>query len=238
MAASTSSAVGSSTVVAPIVAAASRRQSSGSLAMICAAPAARAPCTTESPMPPRPSTSTVAPGSTLAVLSTAPTPVCTAQPITHAVSSGVSSGTFTAPVSLVIAYSAKPPTPRPAEHLLCRRATGRSSRRGTHRRAPRRCSRSSRARRAGTSSSGRTARSGVSTTLSPGRDHGDALPHRVDDPRRLVPEHRRARAVRAVRARCSRSGRSAVVRPAPAPVRGRDRRCRRRRWSGRCWPAS
>ena len=81
--------------------------------MICAAPAARAPCTTERPMPPRPSTSTVAPGSTLAVLSTAPTPVCTAHPITHAVSSGVSSGTFTAPVSLHIAYSAKPPTPRP-----------------------------------------------------------------------------------------------------------------------------
>ena len=64
-------------------------------------------------MPPSPSTSTVAPGSTRAVLSTAPTPVCTAHPMTHAVSSGVSSGTFTAPVSFAIAYSAKPPTPRP-----------------------------------------------------------------------------------------------------------------------------
>ena len=53
-----------------------------------------------------------------AVLSTAPTPVCTAHPMTHAISSGVSSGTLTAPVSLVIAYSANPPTPRPAVHLL------------------------------------------------------------------------------------------------------------------------
>ena len=64
-------------------------------------------------MPPSPSTSTVAPASTRAVLSTAPTPVWTAQPITHAVSSGVSAGTFTAPVSFAIAYSAKPPTPSP-----------------------------------------------------------------------------------------------------------------------------
>ena len=47
------------------------------------APATRAPCTTDWPIPPRPSTSTVAPGSTRAVLSTAPTPVCTAHPITH-----------------------------------------------------------------------------------------------------------------------------------------------------------
>ena len=48
-----------------------------------AAPAMRAPCTTERPMPPSPMTSTVAPSSTRAVFSTAPTPVCTAQPITQ-----------------------------------------------------------------------------------------------------------------------------------------------------------
>ena len=62
-----------------------------------AAPATRAPCAIAMPTPPAPMTSTVAPGSTRAVLSTAPTPVCTAQPITHAISSGVSSATFTAP---------------------------------------------------------------------------------------------------------------------------------------------
>ncbi len=55
----------------------------------------------------------MAPGSTRAVFSTAPTPVWTAHPITQAVSSGVSAGTLTAPVSFAVAYSAKPPTPRP-----------------------------------------------------------------------------------------------------------------------------
>ena len=81
--------------------------------MMRAAPATCAPCTTERPMPPSPSTSTVAPGSTLAVFSTAPAPVCTAHPITHATSSGVSAGILIAPVSLTSAYSAKPPTPIP-----------------------------------------------------------------------------------------------------------------------------
>ena len=42
-----------------------RRAATGSTAMMRAAPAMRAPCTTERPMPPRPSTSTVAPSSTL-----------------------------------------------------------------------------------------------------------------------------------------------------------------------------
>ena len=63
------------------------------------APAIRAPCTIEMPMPPAPITSTVAPSGTCAVLSTAPTPVCTAQPITHTISSGVSSGTLIAPLT-------------------------------------------------------------------------------------------------------------------------------------------
>ena len=69
-------------------------------------------------MPPRPSTSTVAPGSTLAVLSTAPTPVCTAHPITQADSSGVSSGTFTAPVSLVMRVLGEAADAEAPEHLL------------------------------------------------------------------------------------------------------------------------
>ena len=79
-----------------------------------AAPAIRAPCTTESPIPPSPSTRTVAPASTRAVLSTAPTPVCTAQPITHRTSSGASAATFTAPVAGSTTYSANAPrlTPR------------------------------------------------------------------------------------------------------------------------------
>ncbi len=41
----------------------------------------RAPWMTLRPMPPRPNTATVEPGSTLAVLTTAPTPVVTPQPM-------------------------------------------------------------------------------------------------------------------------------------------------------------
>ncbi len=61
--------------------------------MMRAAPAMRAPWTTEIPIPPRPITSTVEPGSTLAVFSTAPTPVWTAQPMTLASSRGMSGST-------------------------------------------------------------------------------------------------------------------------------------------------
>ena len=49
--------------------------------MIMLAPAMRAPCTTLRPMPPRPNTTTFAPGSTFAVLITAPMPVVTPQPM-------------------------------------------------------------------------------------------------------------------------------------------------------------
>ena len=49
--------------------------------MILLAPAIFAPCTTLRPMPPRPNTTTFAPGSTLAVLMTAPMPVVTPQPM-------------------------------------------------------------------------------------------------------------------------------------------------------------
>ena len=49
--------------------------------MIMFAPASLAPCTTFRPIPPRPNTATFAPGSTLAVLITAPIPVVTPQPM-------------------------------------------------------------------------------------------------------------------------------------------------------------
>ena len=78
-----------------------------------AAPAMRAPCTVASPTPPSPWISTVAPASTCAVFSTAPTPVCTAQPITQATSSGTSGSTLIAPFAGVITYSASAPRPTP-----------------------------------------------------------------------------------------------------------------------------
>ena len=52
-----------------------------SMPMILSAPTMRAPWITLSPMPPRPNTTTFAPGQTLAVLMTAPMPVVTPQPM-------------------------------------------------------------------------------------------------------------------------------------------------------------
>ena len=66
-----------------------------SIAMIRSAPASAAPLTADSPTPPQPITATVAPGSTLAALNTAPTPVITPQPTSAARSSGMSSSIFT-----------------------------------------------------------------------------------------------------------------------------------------------
>ena len=111
--ATTSSSIGSMVSVAPKCSAASRRLATGSDTMICEAPASRAPCTTEMPMPPRPATSTVAPGSTCAVFTTAPTPVWTAQPMTQAISSGVSGSSHTTPRSLTTVNSLNAPTPTP-----------------------------------------------------------------------------------------------------------------------------
>ena len=54
------------------------------------APASNAPCTALRPTPPQPITTTLLPGSTRAVLVTAPTPVITEQPTRHARSSGMS----------------------------------------------------------------------------------------------------------------------------------------------------
>ena len=88
--------------------------------MMRAAPARRAPCTMLKPTPPSPITNTVAP-LTRAVCSTAPTPVCTAQPTTHATSSGTDAGTFTAPLAGQRMYSAKPPRPTPRNTIDPRR---------------------------------------------------------------------------------------------------------------------
>ena len=80
-----------------------------STAMTLPAPAMAAPWMQLRPMPPQPITATVEPGSTLAVLNTAPTPVVTPQPISAARSSGMSSRIFT---SAVLVH----------EHLLGERA--------------------------------------------------------------------------------------------------------------------
>ena len=48
---------------------------------IMLAPTRRAPCTTLSPIPPKPNTTTLSPARTFAVLITAPTPVVTPQPM-------------------------------------------------------------------------------------------------------------------------------------------------------------
>ena len=52
-----------------------------SMPMILSAPTIFAPWITLRPMPPSPNTTTLAPGSTCAVNSTAPTPVVTPQPM-------------------------------------------------------------------------------------------------------------------------------------------------------------
>jgi hypothetical protein len=66
-----------------------------STAMIVAASASTAPWRTFKPTPPTPNTATELPGGTRAVLATAPTPVSTAQPMSAALSSGASAGSFT-----------------------------------------------------------------------------------------------------------------------------------------------
>ena len=76
------------------------------------APEATAPSTEARPTPPRPTTATVVPARTCAVLTTAPTPVSTAQPKSAASSSGRSFGsTFTAERRETTAYSANAEQP-------------------------------------------------------------------------------------------------------------------------------
>ena len=62
------------------------------MATSCDAPAITAPITHDRPTPPRPMTATLAPAGTCAVLSTAPTPVVTQQPIRAATAGSVPSG--------------------------------------------------------------------------------------------------------------------------------------------------
>ena len=77
------------------------------MAMMRSAPAKAAPLTADSPTPPQPITATVEPGSTLAALNTAPTPVITPQPTSAARSSGMSGSIFTIAFSCTSISSAK-----------------------------------------------------------------------------------------------------------------------------------
>src|SRR5262249_35090932 len=84
-----------------------------STAMTVPASANRAPCSAESPTPPRPITTTDSSGRTRAALVTAPTPVSTAQPSRAAGSSGTSSPIgITAGAGTTVSV-AKAPVPRP-----------------------------------------------------------------------------------------------------------------------------
>ena len=83
------------------------------------APAMAAPWMQLRPTPPQPITATVEPGSTLAVLNTAPTPVVTPQPISAARSRGMSLRIFTSACSWISICSAKR---RQVEELVHRRA--------------------------------------------------------------------------------------------------------------------
>ena len=82
-----------------------------SMATMRPAPAMRAPWITFRPTPPQPNTATEAPGFTLAVLNTAPTPVVTAQPTSAARSSGTAGSIFTRLSTCSTAYSAITPQP-------------------------------------------------------------------------------------------------------------------------------
>ena len=75
------------------------------------APAIAAPWMAFRPTPPQPNTATVAPGSTRAVLKTAPTPVVTAQPTSAARSRGIFASILTTLSVDSVAYSAITPQP-------------------------------------------------------------------------------------------------------------------------------
>ncbi len=82
-----------------------------SIAMILLALAIVAPWITDRPTPPSPNTATVAPGSTLAVLSTAPMPVVMPQPSRHTFSSGALSLIFATEICGSTVYSLKVEVP-------------------------------------------------------------------------------------------------------------------------------
>ena len=96
---------GSIVSVAPSCFAVLRFSSCGSIAMMRPAPAMRAPWITAWPTPPQPRTATLAPGLTFAVLSAAPTPVVTPQPMSAALSSGTRVSMGTAWLSLTTVRS-------------------------------------------------------------------------------------------------------------------------------------
>ena len=75
------------------------------MAMMRPALAMTAPWMTDSPMPPSPNTATLAPGSTLAVFSTAPMPVVTPQPSRQTLSSGAAGLIFASAISGTTVYS-------------------------------------------------------------------------------------------------------------------------------------
>jgi hypothetical protein len=79
-----------------------------------------------SPTPPQPNTTAIEPGSTLAVLMTAPTPVMTPQLISAALSSGTAGSTFTTLSTCSVAYSAMTPQPEKMESALPARSRVRS----------------------------------------------------------------------------------------------------------------
>ena len=92
--------------VAPSSRAFANFDSTVSTAMIMRAPAMRAPWIAASPTPPAPKTATVEPGSMRAVLSTAPTPVVTPQPMSAACANGIWSSIFTIAFSCTSIFSA------------------------------------------------------------------------------------------------------------------------------------
>ena len=98
--------VASTAWVAPNWRARASRAAPTSAAMIVPAPARRAPCSTLRPTAPQPITSTLEPGSTLALRTAAPTPVITPQPMMQARSNGISFEIAIAPDSGTTVYSA------------------------------------------------------------------------------------------------------------------------------------
>src|SRR5262249_51454126 len=99
------------TSVAPNFLASSSFASLVSIATMRSAPAIAQPWITLSPTPPAPHTPHVDPGTTLAVLMAAPTPVVTPQPTSAARSAGTLESYFTRLRSCTTAYSAITPTP-------------------------------------------------------------------------------------------------------------------------------
>ncbi len=106
--------------VAPTSRATSSLAATRSIATIRDAPATAAPITHDSPTPPRPITATDDPAGTSAVLSTAPTPVVTQQPMSAAAAgstpsgSGIAAAAGTTDASAIVAIAQYDRTPRNA----------------------------------------------------------------------------------------------------------------------------